>query len=142
MPIVNLEWIQKIHRDTAERGYKPEDVTATILRRMNDYVNIITPQFSITDINFQRVPLVDTSNPFIARDVPTADESMVVIRVNDPEKFQVDFPYLLRMIHNSFMSRYNTIVAPGGKAGLAMEIIFRPIIEKMMEARRPSMLMD
>lgn len=142
VPIVNLEWIQKIHRDTAERGYKPEDVTATILRRMNDYVNIITPQFSITDINFQRVPLVDTSNPFIARDVPTADESMVVIRVNDPEKFQVDFPYLLRMIHNSFMSRYNTIVAPGGKAGLAMEIIFRPIIEKMMEARRPSMLMD
>lgn len=136
VPIVNLEWIQKIHRDTAERGYKPEDVTKTILRRMNDYVHIITPQFSDTDINFQRVPLVDTSNPFIARDIPTQDESMVVIRFNDCRKFNVDFQYLLSMIQFSFMSRYNTIVVPGGKQGLAMEIIFRPIVERMMEERR------
>jgi phosphoribulokinase len=135
VPIVNLEWIQKIHRDTAERGYKPEDVTNTILRRMNDYVHIITPQFSDTDINFQRVPLVDTSNPFIARDIPTQDESMVVIRFNDCRKFNVDFQYLLSMIQFSFMSRYNTIVVPGGKQGLAMEIIFRPIVERMMEQR-------
>jgi phosphoribulokinase len=135
VPIVNLEWIQKIHRDTAERGYKPEDVTATILRRMDDYVKVITPQFSRTDINFQRVPTVDTSNPFIARDIPTPDESFVIIRFKDPRKFNVDFPYLLAMIHNSFMSRYNSIVIPGGKMGLAMEIIFRPIIERMMKER-------
>lgn len=135
VPIVNLEWIQKIHRDTAERGYKPEDVTDTILRRMDDYVKVITPQFSQTDINFQRVPLVDTSNPFIARDIPTADESFVIIRFKDPRKFNVDFQYLLSMIHNSFMSRYNSIVVPGGKMGLAMEIIFRPIIERLMEER-------
>lgn len=132
VPIVNLEWIQKIHRDTAERGYKPEDVTDTILRRMRDYVKVITPQFSRTDINFQRVPLVDTSNPFVARDVPTADESLVVIRFKDPTKFNIDFPYLLAMIQNSFMSRYNSIVIPGGKMCLAMEIIFRPIIERLM----------
>lgn len=135
VPIVNLEWIQKIHRDTAERGYKPEDVTATILRRMDDYVKVITPQFSRTDINFQRVPTVDTSNPFIARDIPTPDESFVIIRFKDPRKFNVDFPYLLAMIHDSFMSRYNSIVIPGGKMGLAMEIIFRPIIERMMAER-------
>jgi len=135
VPIVNLEWIQKIHRDTAERGYKPEDVTETILRRMNDYVKVITPQFSQTDINFQRVPTVDTSNPFIARDIPTPDESFVIIRFKDPRKFNVDFQYLLSMIHNSFMSRYNSIVIPGGKMGLAMEIIFRLIIERMMEER-------
>lgn len=135
VPILNLEWIQKIHRDTAERGYKPEDVTDTILRRMNDYVNVITPQFSRTDINFQRVPLVDTSNPFIARDIPTPDESLVIVRFSDPRKFAVDFPYLLNMLKGSFMSRYNSIVIPGGKMSLAMEIVFRPIVERMFEER-------
>ncbi|HYE37091.1 phosphoribulokinase [Methylocaldum sp.] len=135
VPIVNLEWIQKIHRDTALHGYKPEDVTDTILRRMADYVKVITPQFSQTDINFQRVPLVDTSNPCIARDIPTPDESFVIIRFKDPSKFNVDFQYLLSMIHNSFMSRHNSIVIPGGKMGLAMEIIFRPIIEHLMDER-------
>ena len=136
VPIVNLEWIQKIHRDTAERGYDTKDVTDNILRRLPDYVHYITPQFSLTDINFQRVPTVDTSNPFIARDIPTADESFVVIRVRDPAKFGIDFPYLLTMIHDSFMSRRNSIVIPAGKMGLAIEIIFAPILENMMQKRR------
>lgn len=136
VPIVNLEWIQKIHRDTEERGYKHEDVTDNILRRMYDYVHYITPQFSRTDINFQRVPTVDTSNPFIARDIPTANESFVVIRFRNPKKLRVDFPYLLAMIHDSFMSRRNTLVIPGGKMGLAMEIIFGPIIDEMMKQHR------
>ena len=136
VPIVNLEWIQKIHRDTAERGYKPEDVTQTILRRMDDYVKVITPQFSETDINFQRVPTVDTSNPFIARDIPKADESFVIIRFKDPSKFDVNFYNLLAMLNGSFMSRYNSIVVPGGNMGLAMEIIFRPILEEMMRRRK------
>ena len=134
VPIVNLEWIQKIHRDTRERGYKEGDVTSTILRRMEDYVTHITPQFSRTDINFQRVPTVDTSNPFIARDIPTADESFVVIRFRDPTKFEVDFPYLLAMINNSFISRRNTIVVPGGKMLLAMELILMPILKRMIAA--------
>lgn len=133
VPIVNLEWIQKIHRDTATRGYTPEQVTHTIMRRMPDYVDYITPQFSRSHINFQRVSVVDTSNPFIARDIPTPDESMVVVRFSDPRN--VDFPYLLQMIHDSFMSRPNTIVAPGGKMGMAMEIILTPIIRKMMEQK-------
>jgi phosphoribulokinase len=133
VPIVNLEWIQKIHRDTAQRGYKPEDVTDTILRRMRDYVSVITPQFSNTDINFQRVSLVDTSNPFISRDIPTRDESMVVIRFKDYKALNVDFPYLLSMIKDSFMSRRNTIVVPGGKMQLAMEVILHPIIERLMD---------
>jgi len=131
VPVVNLEWIQKIHRDTAERGYQPEDVTDTILRRMHDYVHYITPQFSRTDINFQRVPLVDTSNPFIARDIPTLDESVVVIRFRDPKG--VDFPYLLQMIHGSFMSRRNIIVVPGGKMSFAMELVLTPRIHKLLE---------
>ncbi len=134
VPIVNLEWIQKIHRDTAERGYSAEAVTDTILRRMHDYVHYITPQFSRSHINFQRVPTVDTSNPFIARDIPTPDESFVVIRFRDPKG--VDFPYLLAMIHDSFMSRPNTIVVPGGKMGFAMEIILTPIIHKLIENKQ------
>ena len=136
VPIVNLEWIQKIHRDNAERGYSAEVIVDTIQRRMPDYVTYITPQFSETDINFQRVSTVDTSNPFIARDIPTPDESFVVIRFKDPNKFGIDFPYLLNMIHNSFMSRRNTIVVPGGKMGLAMEIILTPIIHDMIEKSR------
>ena len=136
VPIVNLEWIQKIHRDTLHRGYKETDVTATILRRMEDYVKHITPQFSRTDINFQRVPTVDTSNPFIARDVPTPDESFVVIRFRDPTKYDIDFPYLLAMLSNSFISRRNTIVVPGGKMLLAMELILMPILKRMMEESR------
>ncbi len=135
VPIVNLEWIQKIHRDSAERGYSEEVIVDTILRRMPDYVKHITPQFSRTDINFQRVSTVDTSNPFIARDIPTPDESFVVIRFADPVKFDVDFPYLLAVLPGSFMSRRNTIVVPGGKMGLAMEIILAPIIHRMIAAK-------
>jgi phosphoribulokinase len=135
VPIVNLEWIQKIFRDCEQRGYSTEAVTDTILRRMHDYVHYITPQFSRTDINFQRVPTVDTSNPFIARDIPTADESFVVIRFKDPKQLDVDFSYLLNMLKDSFMSRRNTIVVPAGKMGFAMEIILAPIIENMLAGR-------
>jgi phosphoribulokinase len=135
VPIVNLEWIQKIHRDTAERGYSAEAVTDTILRRMYDYTHYIAPQFSRTDINFQRVPTVDTSNPFIARDIPTLDESFVVIRFRNIKKTPVDFPYLLSMLNGSFMSRRNTIVVPGGKMGLAMEIILQPLIERLVQKK-------
>ncbi|MBT3196416.1 MAG: phosphoribulokinase [Gammaproteobacteria bacterium] len=135
VPIVNLEWIQKIHRDNAERGYSEEVIVDTILRRMPDYVHYITPQFSQTDINFQRVSTVDTSNPFIARDIPTPDESFIVIRFKDPVKHNIDFSYLLGMMSGSFMSRRNTIVVPGGKMGFAMEIILAPIIHNMMKSR-------
>jgi phosphoribulokinase len=134
VPVVNLEWIQKIHRDAAERGYSAEVIVDTILRRMPDYVNYVTPQFSQTDVNFQRVPLVDTSNPFIARDIPTPDESLVVVRFRNPKG--VDFPYFLNMIPGSFMSRPNNLVVPGGKMGFAMEVILGPIIERMVEASR------
>ena len=133
-PTTNLEWIQKIHRDTRTRGYSLEAVQETILRRMHDYVHYIIPQFSRTDINFQRVPMVDTSNPFVARDIPTADESKVIIRFRNPRG--VDFPYLLSMIHESFMSRANTIVVPGGKLDLAMQLILTPLIWKLMKRRR------
>ncbi|MCX2862217.1 phosphoribulokinase [Paucibacter sp. PLA-PC-4] len=133
VPVINLEWIQKIWRDKSKRGYSTEAVTDTILRRMPDYVHYICPQFRHTHVNFQRVPMVDTSNPFIARDIPQPDESMVVIRFAKPKG--IDFQYLLSMIHDSFMSRANTIVVPGGKMELAMQLIFTPFIWRMMERR-------
>jgi len=134
VPIINLEWIQKIHRDTNLRGYSREAVQDTILRRMHDYVHYICPQFTQTHINFQRVPTVDTSNPFIAKDIPALDESFVVIRFRNP--VGVDFPYLLTMIHDSFMSRPNNIVVPGGKMELAMQLIMTPMIWRLMEDRK------
>ena len=135
VPVVNLEWIQKIHRDNIERGYSEEEIVDNILRRMPDYVKYVTPQFSETDINFQRVATVDTSNPFIARDIPTLDESFVVIRFRNPDIRNTNFSNLLSMISGSFMSRRNTIVVPGGKMGMAMEIIFNPIIADLIAKR-------
>ena len=134
VPVTNLEWIQKIHRDKTARGYSTEAVTDTILRRMPDYIEYICPQFTNTDINFQRVPIVDTSNPFIARWIPAANESMVVIRFANPAG--IDFPYLLSMIDSSFMSRANTIVIPGGKIDLAMQLIFTPLVLQMIDRKR------
>ena len=134
VPVINLEWIQKLHRDRSARGYTTEAVTDTILRRMPDYVNYICPQFAETDINFQRVPTVDTSNPFIARWIPTPDESMVVIRLRNPRG--IDFPYLLSMIPNSFMSRANSIVIHGSKLDLAMQLILTPLIMQLIDRKR------
>jgi phosphoribulokinase len=137
VPVLNLEWIQKLHRDKATRGYSAEAVMDTILRRMPDYVHYIIPQFARTHINFQRVPVVDTSNPFIARFIPTPDESFLVIRFADPTG--IDFPYLLSMLHGSFMSRRNTIVCPGGKMDLAMQLIFTPMIHRLLECHKEAL---
>lgn len=135
VPVINLEWIQKIHRDKASRGYTTEAVTDTILRRMHAYVHCICPQFIETDVNFQRVPVVDTSDPFVARWIPTADESLVVIRFKNPRG--IDFPYLTSMIHDSWMTRANSIVIPGGKLDLAMQLIFTPMVIRLVhESKR------
>ena len=133
-PSINLEWIQKLHRDRSRRGYSTEAVVDTILRRMPDYVKHMCPQFGVTHVNFQRVPTVDTSNPFIARDIPSADESMAIIRFADPKG--IDFPYLMSMLHDSWMTRPNTIICPGGKMGLAMQLIFTPLILRLMDRKR------
>lgn len=134
VPVINLEWIQKIHRDRESRGYSTEAVTDTILRRMHAYVHCICPQFTETDINFQRVPMVDTSNPFVARWIPTPDESLIVIRFKNPRG--IDFPYLTSMIHGSWMSRANSIVIPGNKLDLAMQLILTPLIERLVTTAR------
>lgn len=136
VPVINLEWIQKLHRDKAARGYSTEAVTDVILRRMPDYVTTICPQFTNTDINFQRIPTVDTSNPFVARWIPTADESMVVIRFRNPRG--IDFAYLTAMLRDSFMSRANSIVIPGSKLDLAMQLIMTPMVLQLIDRSRRS----
>jgi len=133
-PVINLEWIQKLHRDRFQRGYAQDTIMDTILRRMPDYISYICPQFSKTNVNFQRIPTVDTSNPAIAEWIPTADESMVVIRFANPHG--INFSYLLTMIPDSFMSRANSIVIPGGKQDLAMQLVLTPLIMKMIERKR------
>ena len=133
VPIINLEWIQKLHRDQEARGYSQDAVVDTILRRMPDYVNHIIPQFSKTHVNFQRVPLVDTSNPFVARDIPSAEESLVIIRFADPKG--IDFQYLLSMLSGSTLTRPNVLAVPGAKMGLAMQLIFTPMILRMMDGK-------
>lgn len=133
-PTINLEWIQKIDRDTNLRGYSQEAVVDTIQSRIPDYIQYILPQFSRTHINFQRIPTVDTSNPLAIQDVPSSDESMVIIRFKD--RRSIDFPYLLAMIKDSFMTRPDTLVIPGGKMSLAMELILTPKIHELLENRR------
>lgn len=133
-PTVNLEWIQKINRDMQARGYSIDVVTQTILRRMYDYVHYITPQFSRTHVNFQRVPTVDTSNPFVVREVPRQEESFVVIRMSDVACLNA--PYLLAMIEDSFLSRPDTIVVPGTRMEYAMQLILTPMIRELVNESR------
>jgi phosphoribulokinase len=132
-PIVNLEWIQKIHRDMELRGYSVEVVTQTILRRMHDYVHYITPQFSRTHINFQRVPTVDTSNPFAAEGIPRPEESFVVIRFARPDS--VELEGLRDNIAMSFISRPDTIVVPGAAMAQAMHLILTPRMLNLLAER-------
>ena len=131
VPVINLDWIQKLHRDKADRGYSSEAIMDTILRRMPDYLNYICPQFFETTVNFQRIPTVDTSNPAVALWIPTTGESMVVIRFANPHG--INFNYLLSMIDRSFMSHANSIVVPGGKTDLAMQLILTPMIMQLLE---------
>ena len=132
-PIINLEWIQKIYRDKAVRGYSSEDATKMILSRMYDYTHYITPQFSRTDINFQRVPTVDTANPFAATEIPNNDQSFSVIHIRNTARIQADFRYLLEMLGGSFMSAPDTIVVPSGKKIFAMQLIITPLIRQLIE---------
>ncbi|MBL6751500.1 MAG: phosphoribulokinase [Nevskia sp.] len=135
-PIVNLEWIQKIRRDRDARGHKVDDVARTILRRLPDYVTYITPQFSRTDVNFQRVPLVDTSNPFMEQDIPRQHESLVVINFRLNSRVEANIGRLLERIPDAFLSRPTTLVVPGQHMDQAMEATLKPAVRRLAR-RRP-----
>jgi len=134
-PTVNLEWIQKINRDTSERGYEQGVVMDTIYRRMYDYMHYILPQFEHTHINFQRIPIVDTSNPFMVRDIPSAEQSLVLIHfLKNPPSVEQRLQ-LKGLIEGSFITGFNTLVIPGGKMMYAMELILTERIIEVMKLR-------
>lgn len=134
-PTINLEWVQKIRRDTRDRGYSPEDVMFTIYRRMHDYMTYILPQFSVTHINFQRIPLTDTSNPLCVTNIPTADQSLVLIHFLKP-KPSVEYKINLKgLIDGTMITGFNTLVIPGGKMMYAMELILIDRIVELLKRR-------
>ncbi|VAW67313.1 Phosphoribulokinase [hydrothermal vent metagenome] len=130
VPAINLEWIQRIQHDQIIRKQSAEQVTANILEQLQDYIYFIVPQFSITDINFQRMPVVDTSNPFDLQPVPTEKESIIVISFKEPDKYNLD-TYLKR-IDGSFMSGRSNLVIPGGQMQHALDVICAPLIEALI----------
>jgi phosphoribulokinase len=134
-PTINLEWVQKINRDTGERGYKQDVVIDTIHRRMYDYMHYIMPQFSETHINFQRIPLTDTSNPFCISNIPTADQSLVMIHFLK-QKPTVEYKINLKgLIEGAMITGFNTLVIPGGKMMYAMELILTQRIIDLLKRR-------
>ncbi len=134
-PTINLEWIQKINRDKADRGYEQAAIMDTIHRRMYDYMHYIVPQFSETHINFQRIPLTDTSNPFCATEIPTPDQSLVLIHfVKD--KPSVEYKINLKgLIEGAMITGFNTLVIPGGKMAYAMELILTQRVVDLLKRR-------
>jgi phosphoribulokinase len=135
-PTINLEWVQKIHRDTHERGYSQEDVKFTIYRRMYDYMHYILPQFAVTNINFQRIPLTDTSNPFCVNNIPTFDQSLVMIHFLEPKPSVAYKLDLKGLIDGTMITGFNTLVVPGGKMMYAMELILTERILSLIKQRR------
>jgi len=131
VPAVNLEWIQRIQHDQLNRKQSAEQVTVNILEQLQDYIYFIVPQFSITDINFQRMPVVDTSNPFEHQPVPTEKESIIVVSFKEPDKHDLD-SYLQR-IEGAFISRRKSLVVPGGQMAHALDIICAPLIESLIQ---------
>lgn len=130
VPAINLEWIQRIHHDQITHKQSAEQVTVSILEQLQDYIYFIVPQFSITDINFQRMPVVDTSNPFDLQAVPTEKESIVVISFKEPSKYDIE-NYLQR-IDGAFVSGRQSLVIPGGQMKHALDIICAPLIENLV----------
>ena len=56
VPVVNLEWIQKIHRDKQHRGYSAEATVDTIHRRMWDNICLLYTSPSARDATLSRMP--------------------------------------------------------------------------------------
>jgi len=130
VPAINLEWIQRIKHDQLSRKHSAEQVTVNIIEQLQDYIYFIVPQFSLTDINFQRMPVVDTSNPFEEQSVPTEKESVVVVSFREPEKH--DLQKYKERIEGAFFSTRRNLVIPGGQLPHALDVICAPMIEALI----------
>ncbi|TXH78680.1 MAG: phosphoribulokinase [Thiothrix sp.] len=135
IPSINLEMMRRIDRDL-KQGLSHEEVRQVVLDRMSDYVKYITPQFGRTHLNFQIMPMVDTSNPFQFDEVPSLEECYIVIHFQKIAK-RFEMPKLLKVIPNAFMTRRDQMVVPGTQMKTAIEIILMPLIQELIiESRR------
>jgi phosphoribulokinase len=133
VPSVNIEWIQKIYRDTSERPYTPEQVAEIIVDRMPDYVEFITPQFENTHINFHRIPLIDTSNPFSGQAVPPPEDSMVVTTV----RVDCDLAQIVKKLPAeamAFLQNEQTLVYKGDFMVEVMDLLLTPMIDRLVSS--------
>ena len=69
--------------------------------------------------------------------MPTPDESALVIHFRDRDRH--DFPGLLKRIPKARMTRPTTMLVPGGKLKLALEVICAPILQEMMARRQAAL---
>ncbi len=82
-PSINLEWVQKCHRYLVIRGYSKNEVKKLIIKRLPDYLEYICPQFSRTDANLERIPLVDLADPFKTKSIPADKNSIYMLSIKD-----------------------------------------------------------
>jgi len=133
VPAINLQWIQRIHHERVLRKRSAQQTTDHIVQQLQDYIHFIVPQFSLCDINFQRMPVVDTSNPFEADRVPADFESMLVVSFREPDKHEVS-DYVKR-IPNARLSGRKSLLIPGGQLQHALDVICAPMIEALIAAK-------
>ena len=141
-PVVNIEWMQKIYRDTSERPYTVEQVRDTIMERMDDYMEVIVPQFHRTHVNFQRIPLVDTSDPFstqteVAPMGPAPEDSLIITHVR--HKDVEDLSLIVDQIEGAWLQNETTMICSGTQMVKAMDIIMTPIIQDLIAKKRAAM---
>ncbi len=130
-PIINLEWIQKIERDKLVRGYSEKNAIEMIKRRLPDYIKFICPQFSRTDANIQRVPLVDTSNPFSTESIPKDSESLFIFEIKKSRKFAISLEEVCEKVPGSFLTSENSLASPGTSLDKLLVTIFSPTINRL-----------
>lgn len=133
VPNVNLEWMQRIRRDNA-RGYSMDEIKEITLDRMHAYANVVTPQFTRTHINFQMVPVVDTSDPFNLTGFPEDEECALVIHFQRLP--HTDFIPLLQQLEGAEMTRRDTMLIPGELKSKAIRLILTPLIRDLVNGSR------
>ena len=133
VPAINLQWAQRIHHERVLSNRPAEQTTEHIVQQLQDYIHFIVPQFSLSDINFQRMPVVDTSNPFDLDRVPADYESVLVVSFREPDKH--DVASYARRIPRARLSGRKSLLIPGGQLQHALDVICAPIIETLIAAR-------
>ncbi|WP_319380599.1 phosphoribulokinase [Thiomicrorhabdus sp.] len=137
-PSINIEWMQKIYRDTSERPYSVQQVREVILERMPDYIETLVPQFHRTHINFHRVPLIDTSDPFstMSDDAPMGpapEDSLIICHVRHQD---INLEEIKEQIPDAFLQNDETLVCNGSYMVQAMDLMMTPIIQNLIAKKR------